>query len=79
MIDRIILVSLPWIEVNSIQDWMPKHTDFDIVRKEFPTLSDEAIMEICDHRKYMKDVLRVSVVRVVVAAFIAMCVYLIVM
>lgn len=79
MIDRIILVSLPWIEVKSIQDWMPKHTEFDIARKEFPTLSDEAIQEICDHRKYMKDVLKVSVIRVAVATFIAMCVYVICM
>lgn len=77
MIDRAILVILPWIEVKSIQDWMPKTTDPDKIKQEFSFMSDEAIQEVSEHRQFMIDVVKISFTRVSISVFIAMCVYII--
>lgn len=77
MIDRAILVFLPWIHVDSIQEWLPKSDDPDSIKKEFPYMSDEAIEEMIIARKVMMKIMRVSFVRVAVSVFIVMCVYVI--
>src|SRR5687768_2287551 len=77
MIDRVILVILPWVEVKPLQEWLPKNTDPDDIKKEFPYMSDEAIQEMVDTRKFMITVMKVSFTRVAVSVFIAMCIYLI--
>jgi hypothetical protein len=77
MIDRLILVLLPWLDVRPLQEWLPKSTQPEEVKKEFPYMSDEAIQEMVDTRKFMITVNRVSFTRVAVSVFIAMCIYII--
>lgn len=77
MIDRVILVFIPWVEVKPIRDWMPKNTEPGDIKKEFPYMSDEAIQEMVDTRKFMRIVTKISFTRVTISSFIAMCVYVI--
>lgn len=77
MIDRAILILLPWIEVSPIQEWLPKSDKPEEIKNEFPYMSDEAIEEMVDTRKFMITVIKVSFTRVAVSVFIAMCVYVI--
>jgi hypothetical protein len=79
MIDRVILVLLPWVEVRPLQEWLPKSTEQTEVKKEFPSLTDEAIDELVTLRKFMNKMIRSSFVRVFITTFIAMCVYVILM
>jgi hypothetical protein len=79
MIDRVILVLLPWVEVRPLQEWLPKSTDQTEGKKEFPSLTDEAIDELVTLRKFMNKMIRSSFVRVFITTFIAMCVYVILM
>jgi hypothetical protein len=77
MIDRSILVFLPWLAVPPLQDWLPKNTDPDDIKKEFPYMSYEAIQEMVNARRLMITVNRVSFTRVTVFVFIGMCIYVI--
>lgn len=77
MIDRVILVLLPWIDVKSIQDWMPKTTDLEQIKKQFPTMSEETHFTIKYTREQMIQITKTSLVRVVMSVFISMCVYII--
>lgn len=79
MIDRVILVLMPWIEVPSLQYWLPKNTEQELIKREFPTLSVEAIEEISFSRNLSNKLLNVSFVRVAISAFVAMSIYVICM
>ena len=77
MFDRAVLIFMPWIEVKSIQDWMPKNTEIEAIQKEFPTLSEESIFTIKYTRKEGIRVMRTSFVRFIIFACVAMCIYVI--
>lgn len=77
MIDRVVLVLLPWIKVEPIQDWMPKSTDLEQIKKDFPTLSEETHFTIKYTREEMLQLTKISIVRTIVVVFISMCLYLI--
>ena len=79
MIDRVVLILLPWIEIKSIQDWMPKNTDLEQIQKEFPTMSEETIFTIKYTRLEAMRLTKVSFTRVAISVFIAMVVYVIFM
>ena len=77
IIDRVILVLLPWIEVKSIQDWMPKTTNIEEIQKQFQTMSEETIFTIKYTREQMMILNKISFTRVAVTVFVGMCAYLI--
>lgn len=77
MIDRAILILLPWIEIKSIIDWMPKNTSMEAIQKEFPTFSEETRFTIKYSREEMILINKSSFVRVAISVFLAMGLYVI--